>query len=241
MDKKVLILEDNLQTAQAIVDIVRKNEQKITIRYTSSIQEAYKISIEETIDVFIIDIILLTTKPGDTSGIKFAKAIRRIERYYFTPMLFITALADPELYAYRDLHCFGYIEKPFSEDQIQSLLADALHYQTKRVEDSTVYFRKDGILYSAKLSQIIYIQVQHHKMQIVMEKDTMEIPYKTIKSFLEETDSSNFFQCNRYTVLNRNYIEHIDLNNRYIKMIGRKELLEIGGTFRKELQKLIKW
>lgn len=240
MDKKVLILEDNLQTAQAIAAIVKENERKITIRYTSSIEEAYRISIEETIDVFIIDIILQTTKPGDTSGIKFAKAIRRIERYYFTPMFFITALADPELYAYRDLHCFGYIEKPFSEDQIRSLLADALHYQTQRVEDSTVYFRKDGILYSVKLPQIIYIQVQHHRMQIVTAKNTLEIPYKTIKSFLQEADSPNFLQCNRYTVLNRNYIEQIDLSNRYIKMRDRKELLEIGGSYRKEIQKLIK-
>ena len=240
MDKKVLILEDNLQTAQALAAILKENERKITIRYTSCIQEAYRVSIEETIDVFIIDIILQTTKPGDTSGIKFAAAIRRIEKYYFTPMFFITALADPKLYAYRDLHCFGYIEKPFSKEQVKKLLAEALHYKTKNPEDSNVYFRKDGILYSVKLSQVVYVQVQHHRMQIVTEKDTLEIPYKTIKSFLQETDSPNFLQCNRYIVLNQNYIEYIDLNNCYIKMSGQKELLEIGGSYRKGIQKLTK-
>lgn len=240
MIKKVLILEDNLQTAQTLTAIVKENEQKITVQHTSSVQEAYRISIEETIDVFIIDIILQMTKPGDTSGIKFAAAIRKIEKYYFTPMLFITALADPELYAYRDLHCFGYIEKPFSREQVKKLLTKALHYKTKYFEDSNIYFRKDGILYSVKLSQIVYIQVQHHRMYIVREKDTMEIPYKTLKSVLQEIDSPNFLQCNRHTILNRNYIEYIDLSNYYIKMIDKKELLEIGARYRKGIQNLTK-
>ena len=239
MEKKVLILEDNLQTAQVIADIVKENEREIIIRYASSVQEAYRISIEETLDVFIIDIILQTTKPGDTSGIKFAKAIREIEKYYFTPMLFITALADPELYTYRDLHCFGYIEKPFSRDQVKNILAGALRYETRRSVNPIIYFRKEGILYSVKLSEIIYIQVRYHKMDVVKRKEIIEIPYKTIKSFLQEIDSTEFVQCNRYTVLNRNYIEHIDLSNRYIKMIGRKELLEIGGSYRKEIRKFI--
>ena len=170
MYKKVLILEDNIHTPKILAELVIECDLKAKVLYTSSIEEAYKFAIEDTIDVFIIDIILQPAKPEDISGLKFAKALRRIERYYFTPMIFITALEDPELYAYRDLHCFGYIEKPFSEEHVKSLLSEALYYETKKIEDSTVYLRKDGILYAVKLFQVVYIQVQHHKMLFMTEK-----------------------------------------------------------------------
>jgi len=239
MEKKVLILEDNVQTAKVIEKVISGLEYKVNIIKADSIEMAYKSALEKTIDVFIIDIILDTSAPGDTSGIAFADRVRKLPKYLFTPMIFITALADPELYAYRNIHCFGYIEKPFSVQQVSTLLNQALNYSTKKEDDEIIYLRRDGILYSVHLKNMVYLQVQRHVMKIFLQKENIEIPYKTIKSFLEEADSEDILQCNRYTVVNRQYIDNIDFSNRFIKMQGISKPLEIGMAYKKSLMKKI--
>lgn len=233
--KRILILEDNLQTANVLKKIVFELGINVEIDMVTSAKEAYYCAANKSIDVFLIDIILTTAYPGDVSGIKFAQSIREIPRYYFTPLIFITALTDPQLYAYRDIHCFGYIEKPFEGRQIKSLLERAILYKNPESESKKVYLRKDGILYAVKLDEIVYIQVQHHKMNIYLINREIEIPYITIKQFLLENDCSCFVQCNRYSVINIQYIENIDLVNRYIKLRGQQKLLEIGLTYKKSL------
>ena len=49
--------------------------------------------------MFLVDIILDEDKSSDTSGIKLVEGIRRIPKYMFTPVLFITSL-----FAYLDWH-----------------------------------------------------------------------------------------------------------------------------------------
>lgn len=228
MLKKVLILEDNLQTANVIEDILQQLDFSVNVFKTASVETAYKYAFEKSIDAFIIDIILDTSRPGDTSGMRFAQRIRELPKYYFTPIIFITALYDPELHAYRDIHCFGYIEKPFSEKKVIDLLSQALNFTTERNDTEIIYLRKDGILYSVKIDDIIYVQVQHHWMHITLHKDVLEIPYKTIKSLLSETNSNNLVQCNKYTLVNKKSIQSIDITNGYIKMLNRNELISIG-------------
>ena len=45
----------------------------------------------------LLDIILDPRTSGDASGMKFADHIREVERYHFTPIIFITGLEDPSL------------------------------------------------------------------------------------------------------------------------------------------------
>lgn len=235
---KVLILEDNSQTAEVIRRIILEVDCRAQVETAETAAQAYRISMEKAIDVFMIDIILTTAYPGDTGGIKFAQNIREIPKYYFTPIIFITALADPELYAYRDIHCFGYIEKPFEKKQVEQLLERALLYTTHVEENKKVFLRKDGILYAVNLMEIVYIQVRHHKMFLYTRDDSIEIPYKTMKAFQLENESMYLLQCNRYTLVNSRYIENIDIVNRYVKLQGIKEAIEIGMAYR---NKLLEW
>lgn len=233
MEKNVLILEDNVQTANVISKILLDMSYRTNILKVATVEAAYRNSLEKTIDVFIIDIILDTTSPGDISGINFAQRIRTLPKYLFTPIIFITALADPELHAYRNIHCFGYIEKPFSSKQVSSLLSQALNYTTCKEENIIIYLRKEGVLYSIHIEDVVYIQVQHHIMKIYLRNEDIEIPYKTIKSILDEVDSKDIIQCNRYTIVNRQYIDNIDYTNRYIKLKGINKVLEIGVVYKK--------
>ena len=112
--KNILIVEDNRKTLNALAQAISKIEKNIVVYQAETYEEACAVAFSKRIDVFVIDIILTTEKPGDVSGIRFADLARKHDRYMFTPIIFITALADPQLYAYKELRSFGYLEKPFS-------------------------------------------------------------------------------------------------------------------------------
>ena len=47
-------------------------------------------------------------------------------------------------------------------------------------------------------------------------------------------------QCNRSTIVNRNFIERIDPANRYVYVKGRAEALEIGSVMKREFLRNIR-
>lgn len=147
MEKKVLILEDNDKTALLLKQLLEECGSPVKIYIEKDIEQAYALVMQNRIQLFVIDIILDISKAGDTSGIRFAEAVRSITKYKYTPMIFITSLQDPEIYAYRELHCYGYIEKPFAIEQVKKQLAEALECNISVENDCMLHFRKDGILY----------------------------------------------------------------------------------------------
>ncbi len=235
----VLILEDNRQILKVLEELVLSvSEEKVYT--TDNVGDAYKIAMENSIDVFMLDIILYTDKKGDTSGMQYAQTIRRLERYRFTPIIFITSLEDPEMYALRDLHAFGYIEKPFDRRSIERLLQDALHFKTQKETDAMMFFRKDGILYPVKCSNVIYMELIKRKIYIHLRNgDTLSIPYKSLKEILEEANYQKFMQCSRNCIINIDYIKNIDKTNRFIMLEGSRTAVEIGGTFIKKILKVL--
>ena len=60
---------------------------------------------------------------------EFAREVRNDSRYVFTPVIMITSLASLELAAYRELHCYQYILKPYQREEIEKLIQKVL-FQT---------------------------------------------------------------------------------------------------------------
>ena len=58
-------------------------------------------------------------------------------------------------------------------------------------------------------------------------------PEERLPLLLEELDSDRFRQCSRYSIINMDYIDKIDTVNRYIKLRGIKEQIEIGQSYKK--------
>lgn len=231
--KRVLIIEDNKNSLQGLCKIVEALKKNIIVYTAQDVSTAYKEAMEQTIDLFLIDIILDTSKPGDVSGMTFADRIRKVPEYEFTPIIFITALEDSQLYAYSKLHCYGYLEKPYNVEEAQKLIGKALEFPTKASEIEYVYFRKDGILYPKQIKDIIYIENSKHQVIVHMVDDELILPYKTCKEILKDLASDTFFQCSRTTIVNKQYIENIDYVNRYIKLKKVPVTIEIGAVMKK--------
>ena len=241
MEKKVLILEDNNKNAVLIRQLIHECDRNAKVYIEKDLDHAYALIMQNRIQLFIVDIVLDTARPGDASGIRFVESVRDISRYKHTPVIFITALQDPEIYAYRELHCYGYIEKPFAIDQIRKLLRDALDYNETDQKEYMLHFRKDGVLYPISCSDIVYAQSTNHQICFYLANGTeFTIHYKTCKQILEEAEYDEFLQCNRGTIVNRRYIKNIDVTNGLITL--EKDIrIDIGIRFKKKFIEALQW
>lgn len=241
MHRNILILEDNIFAMKNIYRIIEELNREVIIYTACDIKDAYDISMKQHIHLFIVDIILNPKNNGDVSGIKFVQEIRNVKRYEFIPVIFLTSLQDPKLYSYSQLGCMGYIEKPFDDCKVKKYILKALHFPVPTDKDRFVYFRKEGIVYSKCVSEICFIEVSRRKVIIYCEDDKLEIPYKTCSEILEELGSPSFVQCNRKSIVNRDYIEQIDYTRRLIKLKNMNKTIEIGPVmkdkFKLEIEK----
>lgn len=234
--KKVLIIEDNPVQREMLNKLVAEVDANAEVYTAGDAGTAYRILMERTIDVFLVDIILDTSSSADTSGIRLVERFREIPKYMFTPVLFITSLEDERGYAYTDLNCLGYVEKPFSPDRVKSLVKKALNFSTSKREDAALYFRVDNVLYPVKVRDIVYMESRNHLFTVYLTNGkTMKVPYKSTKELIEEADTDCLLQCSRSTIVNKDYVENIDLTNKCIAMKGIKDKIRIGSTYKKKV------
>lgn len=235
--KKILVLEDNRVTLEYIASLIQEIDIKNTIFMCSGIKDAYQCALEKDIDLFIIDIILDTSRPGDSSGLKFVDGIRKIDRYAFTPVIFVTSLEDARLYTYEKLHGYSFIEKPFNPNKLKELIMQCLKFPSVEKKRKTMYFRKDGIILAADREDIVYAESINHTLNIhTVQGDLLSVPYITLKKFLEDVDSDCFVQCSRSAVVNKCYIHSVDITNRVIQLTKQMGTVEIGIRYKKDLK-----
>lgn len=236
MDKKIMIIEDNKEVLAALSKIVKSVQADAKIFPFASLNGTYETALNNTMDLFLVDIVLKTDIPGDTSGIRFAKAMRGIQKYEFTPIIFITSLEDYQLHAYSKLHSYSYIEKPFDVEEVKNTVRSALRFPGCEEKEKTLYLAKEQILYALKCSEIVYAESINRQIHFHKTDGTeLVVPYKTLKQILDEADDRNLKQCSRKVIFNERYVEYKDKMNRYIKMKGEERLIEIGRTYLKKI------
>lgn len=235
--KQILIIEDNERSMRKVCAIL-KNIDNIIILKAKNSEQAYRYALEYNIDLFIVDIILNTSVLGDVAGIQFVERIRTIERYEFTPIIFTTALEDAQLHAYAHLHCYRYFEKPYDSGEFYQTVISALRFKTVKEKKAFYYYKMDGVIYSVKIQNIVYIENNRFNVLIHCEDGTiLYTPYKSCKQVLLELNSEKFLKCNKNTIVNVDFIENVDAVNRYIKLVKEYGTLEIGQRLKSSFLK----
>ena len=235
--KTILIVEDNVKSREMLVKIINNIRDDVEIKEASSLEEASILAMKNNIDLFMLDIILSSTNPADVSGMQFAEHIRTLPKYKYSPIIFITALEDPALHAYSEIHCYYYVEKPYNADKVAKVIAEALEMPKADEEPRGIFFRYDGILYKKEVSDIIYIENTRSGQTVYCLNGNLKLPYKPIKKIMEELCSDKFKQCSRYHIVNEEHIAEIDTVNRFVKLKGAKEMIELGKTYKKRFLK----
>ena len=208
--KRVLILEDNTATLDYISALIHETGTNSKTYQCTNIKDAYQTALEKDIDLFIVDIILDANRPGDSSGLKFVENIRKLDKYTISPVIFVTSLEDARLHSYEKLHCYSFLEKPFDPERLKEMVRLCIQVE---VEGS---------------GHVLYVRTNRG--------ERIDVPYITIKRFLEEADDDNFIQCSRSSVVNLQYVRSLDLTNRMIELKNDFGTIGVGMSYKKKLK-----
>lgn len=235
---RVFILEDQKESREALEKILYDLEKKMIVRSAGSLEEGEEIVLREEFDLFLLDINLNPEQREDTSGLAFAAKIRKMGKYEFTPIVMITSVASLEMSAYRQVHCYQYLIKPYDKKEVENIVRRVVSH-LERPREKSIVVKKDGINYQIPCDDIVYIHAITRGVCIHMKKEQMEVKYLTIRQLLEELPKDEFIQCHRMYVVHKKYVDYVDTVNQMIKMQGCRDEIEIGKTYKAELKRKI--
>lgn len=236
---RILILEDSKECLDAITVMVERVSGHVCAVPVNSLEEA-RAALDEAqplFQAFLLDINLDIDDSEDISGITFAREVRMRKEYAFTPIIMITSLANMELTAYRELHCYQYLVKPYNEEDIRKLVGKLLFLsQQGETREAYVVVKKDSINYKIFCKDIVCIKAVPRGVNFVLLKEEMKVLYLSIRQLLEKLPGDRFLQVHRMCVVNQDYIDYVDTVNGLISM-KNGEQVEIGITYKNEIRK----
>lgn len=233
----VLILEDCIESQKALAAIMKEYRADIHALFASSYQEALTcLKNESQIDIFFLDINLNGSDPLDKGGLLFAKKVREISRYAFTPIVFITSAAELELVSYRETQCYSYLIKPYEKESVVSVL-DKVTKTTKQSASQQITVKKDGINYRLNVSDIICIEAVKRGICLHLKKEDLELRYSSIKKIMDQLPKEEFIQCHRMFVVRAEAVDYVDLVNQIVHLKEYDGAVEIGVTYKNEIRR----
>lgn len=201
----ILVLEDQKDSREALCKMIASynRENEVEIDSAATYEEAEKLlNNKKTYNGFFIDINLDIENENDQSGIEFARLLRKNRKYEFTPVIMVTSIASLEMTSFREIHCYQYIVKPYDRKTVEDVIQKIVMHD-KIAEEKYIIVKKNGINYKIKCDAIQYVQAITRGVQIKLTKETVKVPYLTIKEFMKKVDLEDFIQCHRMYVVNK--------------------------------------
>ncbi len=232
----ILIVDNNKVHREYLINRMKSIHSTIDIKVSNKVAESLKIAHSTDISAFFMDIQL-----SDGNGLNLAYQLRKINKYKFTPIVFLTAIPTREIEAFRNIHCYDYLIKPICENDLdlvlKQILVDYLDFCNKNEKDN-ICLCFNGIKQIIQLKDILYIEFKFRKIVIITQYG--EIIYKSIslKKFIQLL-TSHFVQIHQSIVINKDHLKKIDMKNNSVELHGLTLNLPIGVSFRKNIDSLL--
>ncbi len=235
----IMILEDDGASMEALKKILMEYSGDVCVHAASSYDEAKRLlDADIRYSLFLLDVNLGGEDREDIGGILFARELRGQFRYTFTPVVMVTSVGAMEMQAYRELHCYQYIMKPFLPEQVREVVRKVLEKE-KEEEPPSIVVKRDGVNYQVKCADIRYIEAIHRGIRLHLKKEDWNVPYVTLKQIMSKVPEGMFLQCHRMFAVNRREVEYYDTVNRIVKLKDCADVIEIGVTYKTEIGRLV--
>lgn len=204
---KVLIIDDDLVFGKKLGNLINekfgneKNDIVIKINVSS-------IDLKQKFDYYFIDIML----EGE-NGINCGKMI--IDKNYFAIIIYMSS-EESLVYDTFASKVYFFLRKENLKHDLERLWIKINQDNVKNTDYIEIISDRKRQMILKK--EIIYIESNRNKCQIYMIKEQYEV-YRTLKSFLNELDSNQYFRLNSYTIINLEYV----------KSVSGKEVVLING------------
>lgn len=233
----ILIIEVDKKQLNLLSHNILSLHSCVTIFGVTTIKEATALMKENHFDLFIMDIQL-----SDGNGLEYAEAIRQLDEFKFNPIIFITESFSSEIEAFRKVHCYDYILKPYSQKRLSDIISPLITYfktfKNPQIEELVLNFSHFQQL--IHLNDIIYIEYESRRIVIWTMNGPIKYRHMPLKTFKEKLPNY-FVQIHQSFILNFRYFSKYDKINTFIELRCKAKKLPVGIRYKKCIQEYFKF
>lgn len=233
----VLVLEDQPVQRRRLVEILERLDKGFCVLETDSIERGLEISKNYPINLFFIDIEL-----KDGSGLTFAEEIRKNPRYEFAWIIFITSYYEHMLRAFKRIHCYDYIIKPYEDEEIEKLTQKLLRSpQSNMMQEAFLTFEIKGVFMRFHIKDIYFIEAMGKHCMIHAVHGRYLIKRMPLRNVLNMDSSGGLIQVHRSYIINPLRIKMVDcrFGSWMIHFEGYDKTAMVGFTFQNKMRKYL--
>ncbi|WP_346916462.1 LytTR family DNA-binding domain-containing protein [Clostridium sp.] len=204
---QLLLIEDDIIQSDNLSNLIKESYNNVELLKAHSVNESLKIISEKSIDLFFIDINL-----PDGSGIDLAKNIRSMEGYELRGIVFITSQGFQMVDAFKNIHCYDFLIKPYSKEDIIRIIDVFTKENVKKNGNRkySIISIENKITYKLYHDDIVFVEYIPRKCKIVTAKNGVIYAKLSLAKFLSMIESNSIVQCHKSFIVNTKYIKKID-------------------------------
>lgn len=237
---KILIVEDDITQRKNLIKIIEDMDIEAEILHADSKESALEILEKQTIDIFLVDV-----KLNNSNGLDLAKSIRQIEIYRLTWIVFLTTHLDFMLQAFKEIHCYDYILKPYKKDKIVDTLNTLLSDEKERddsFDKKYISFESDGVMIRIPVDEIYFIEVRLRTCMVYSETGVYTINRTSLKKVLSMVDSEDIIKTHKSFAVNVKKVHKLEKVSRgcwEIDFYGYDEKALLATTYKDDLNNVL--
>lgn len=201
---RIAVVEDETEQYEYVENMLKKwaekKEESIHVTHVSCAEE-YLINYDQP-DTF--EIVFLDVCMKQMNGMELAREIRKFDRE--VQIIFLTGISDYVFEGY-EIGAIRYLLKPVEQKKLEETLEVCVEKIKNSVEDY-LSFKYQGEIIRLNCSDILYVEVFGHYLQMVTKNDKYEWK-ESLQNMREKLDSNRFTEANRSTIVNLQYVNKI--------------------------------
>ena len=212
----IILVEDDSMQRKMLKKMILTIHEFIKIYEADSENSALDIIKKYDINMFLIDISL-----KESSGLDLAIEIRKIPKYEFRQIIFLTTHMEYITQAFKQTHCYDYILKPYDKEEVQAMLNKIILNETNNsnnkidsaeveADREIVITLKNGIYVGIKINDILFIEVKGKNCEVNTINGIYISSNTTLKKMLQLINSEYIIQSHRAFAVNKKYISKIE-------------------------------
>ncbi len=214
---QILILEDNIDDAQTIINLLSK---QYAVTLVNTLKKAKAIFVTSKFDLAIVDI----NVDGKLNGIEFAKHIQNAAKPI--PFLFLTSMQSKTVFEQAKLtQPFTYLLKPFNHLELQYTIElavekffqqeNTLRTNKTLISDYYILVKKQHLICKINFDDIEYVEVEENYCTLHVSNNKYVVK-KSLSKIKEILGKENFEQTHRKFLINFNKVKSINLSENTI-------------------------
>ncbi len=239
----ILVVEDDELQRKNLINMIKESKKNIIYFEAESEKEALTIADESSIDIFYIDISL-----KDSSGLNLAYKLRDEAKYRLSWIIFVTTSKQHMLSAFKKVHCYDYLIKPYSKEKVLELTKNLLNninnkLEAKPIENEYVTLDSNKISFKIYLKDIYFIEVRIRNIIVHTVDGQYEINRMPLKTIIDKLCDNNYIvQAHRSYVINLKKIKRIEKESSSSWIVyfeGYKEPAFIGSKYKDKVDEYL--